>query len=143
MAPLRLSAMVSALRAAAPLFAVIATTAIGLAKSEPCGVGTVNMTITSTEDAVNLSNSLMCTGGGTFRVTWNGTIELSRTIVVGAGSSLNVTGVNPILGRFSSSFAIILGRLFYERELNPAREHREQARNTARGADVGRFLRSQ
>ncbi|CAN0218527.1 unnamed protein product, partial [Scytosiphon promiscuus] len=93
MAPLRSSAGVTVLRAAALLRALIViTAATGFAKSEPCEAGTVNMTVASTEDAIGLTNALACTGEGVFRVSWNGSVELAQTVVVGAGSSLNVTG---------------------------------------------------
>lgn len=65
------------------------------ARSEPCGPETVKMTVDSLEDANRLSDALSCSGGGTFDVAWNGTVELSRSLVVGEGSVLNITGTRP------------------------------------------------
>eukprot|EP00752_Nemacystus_decipiens_P012244 g10853.t1 len=64
----------------------------GLVTSEPCGPGTVNMTVGSPEDADKLSEALACTGGGSFEVAWNGTVRITRSLVVGEGSFLNITG---------------------------------------------------
>ncbi|CAM9383768.1 unnamed protein product [Ectocarpus sp. 4 AP-2014] len=67
-------------------------TAGGGVEAEPCGLHTVNMTVTSGDDANNLSDALTCTGGGTFEVSWIGSIQISRSMVVGNGSVVNVTG---------------------------------------------------
>lgn len=69
----------------------------GLVKSEPCGPGSVNMTVGSPEDADKLSEALSCTGGGAFEVAWSGTVRITRSLVVGEGSFLNVTGTRSLL----------------------------------------------
>jgi len=63
----------------------------GFANSEPCG-SAVNMTVANREDADNLSEALLCEGAGEFEVVWNGAVQISRSMVIGNGSFLNVTG---------------------------------------------------
>lgn len=93
------------MRAAALAVTTLVLTAVGV-EPEPCGLRTVNMTVNSGEDANNLSDALTCTGGGTFEVSWNGSIQISRSLVVGNGSVLNVTGLTPRLRRLSCPFLL-------------------------------------
>lgn len=68
----------------------------GFANSEPCG-SAVNMTVANREDADNLSQALLCEGEGKFEVVWNGTVQIARSMTIGNGSFLNVTGMRLLL----------------------------------------------
>ncbi len=62
------------------------------ANAGPCG-SAVNMTVSSREDADNLREALLCEGAGEFEVVWNGTVQIARSMAIGNGSFLNVTGM--------------------------------------------------
>lgn len=83
-------------------------TAVGGVEAQPCGLRTVNMTVNSGDDANNLSDALTCTGGGTFEVSWNGSIQISRSMVVANGSVLSVTGLSPPAWRVSFVLCVVV-----------------------------------
>lgn len=63
----------------------------GCAKGLPlCSPVAETFQVTTTEEARALASALNCSGGGTFDALWQGTVVLHETIVVLAGSSLNV-----------------------------------------------------
>ena len=62
------------------------------------------MNVTTSLDAENLAEALLCEGGGKFAVTWLGTVILSRTLSVSNGSTLNVT-----VGSSESTGAVVSG----------------------------------
>lgn len=62
------------------------------ASSGPCATELVSLTVASTEDADALSESLNCTGTGSFDVVWSGHVEISQTLAIGDGTTLTVTG---------------------------------------------------
>ena len=57
----------------------------------PCAPGISNLTVSNSAQAVDLTDSLSCSGGQ-FGVSWVGEVLLSRTIAVSDGTSLKVSG---------------------------------------------------
>lgn len=59
-----------------------------------CNVGASPSTVSSTEEAAALAASLNCSNGD-FAVEWVGRVEVTETIHITNGTSLNITGVGP------------------------------------------------
>ncbi|CAM9477686.1 unnamed protein product [Ectocarpus fasciculatus] len=67
---------------------------VGFAKSQSsCLEGTTTLNVSTTAEALELSDSLDCFGSGHFEVNWSGSVLLSQTTTVSNFSSLSVTGV--------------------------------------------------
>lgn len=49
-------------------------------------------TVSSTVQALDLSEALLCSGAGEFEVEWSGEVPIASTISVSNGTSLKVTG---------------------------------------------------
>lgn len=67
---------------------------LGLAKAQatPCEAGVTTRNVTSTADALELSDALRCSGPAEFEIDWVGEALLTRTIAVSNGSSVKVMG---------------------------------------------------
>ena len=67
---------------------------LAVAKSQvlpACPAGIINRTIANSAQAVNLTETLLCSGGH-FEVTWVGDVSLTRAIAVSDGTSLEISG---------------------------------------------------
>lgn len=76
------------------LLVVLLHVAVGLG-SAPCQQGVIQLNVFTTEDALELSHALLCSGAGQFHVDWDGHVALSTVIAVGNGSTLDVRGSSP------------------------------------------------
>lgn len=72
---------------------------LGLADSQDtslplttCPVGVSARNVSTTAEALELSDALLCSGPGQFEVEWIGAVLLAETIVVSNGLSLKVSG---------------------------------------------------
>lgn len=69
---------------------------LGWAKGQvTCPVGVTARNVSSTAEALELSDALNCSGRGQFEVDWSGNVLLPRTITISNGSSVKVTGLGP------------------------------------------------
>lgn len=72
-----------------------------------CPEEATTLLVASTDDALELTEALNCSGPGQFEVEWSGEVMLNATIDVPEGISLKVTGSSssssPILGLFDEA----------------------------------------
>lgn len=57
-----------------------------------CADGITEFPVSSTAQALELSNALLCSGPGQFEVGWSGNVVISRTLILSNGTSLKVAG---------------------------------------------------
>lgn len=72
-------------------------------ETAPCSADTVSLEVTSTADLKNMTQTLNCTGGGTFEVSWMGSIQLEQAIELSEGKELTVTGSSSMMTVQSNS----------------------------------------
>lgn len=60
----------------------------------PCAVGVDARVVSSTAEASNFSEALLCSGAGQFEVEWSGDVLLEQPIIIN-GSYVKITGVGP------------------------------------------------
>lgn len=58
----------------------------------PCATGVTTLPVSSTAEALELSEALLCSGAGEFEVEWSGEVLVTSTISVSNSTSLKVTG---------------------------------------------------
>ena len=71
------------------------------AESVPCPPFDMEMNVTDTAGVQDLVEALNCTGGGTFNVTWYGTVNVEQPIKVTGGSHLTVAQASSHSSRFA------------------------------------------
>lgn len=54
--------------------------------------GVTALSVSSTAEALELTNELQCSGAGDFEVEWSGEVVVTKTLAVSNGTSLKVTG---------------------------------------------------
>lgn len=57
-----------------------------------CTSEVVQVIVSAPDDADVLAESLMCAGSARVTVNWHGRVQLNRTVTIGNGSSLVITG---------------------------------------------------
>ena len=62
-----------------------------LLQASPCPAIVEEMVVSTTLEADNLAEALLCDGPAMLAVSWHGAVTLSRTLFVSNGSTLNVT----------------------------------------------------
>lgn len=65
---------------------------VGEVKGADCGLGVLNVTVSTSDDAKELAEALTCTGSVHIVVNWLGRVELTQTVVVGNSSTLDIVG---------------------------------------------------
>ena len=58
---------------------------------EPCPSQTQSIEVSTTDDALYLSNAVRCEGTGSFVVEWFGRVAVASTISVSNGTTLEIT----------------------------------------------------
>lgn len=65
---------------------------LGAVHAVECAEDVINIDVSTSADAYELAEALACVGSTHVTVDWHGRVELARTVAVGDGSSLNITG---------------------------------------------------
>lgn len=58
----------------------------------PCTAERSDWVVSTSVEALELSDALLCSGPGQFEVTWSGNVVLTRTIALSDGKSVKITG---------------------------------------------------
>lgn len=77
------------------IVAALSLSILPTANPAPCYNGTLTMDVASAADLELMSDTINCTGGGTFYVTWIGTVQLAKSIEVSDNQQLTITGSSP------------------------------------------------
>lgn len=86
---------------------------VGFAKSQPCSEGITTLHVSTTAEALELSDSLNnCAGSGEFEVNWSGNVLLLQTITVQSRTALTVRGVGAEAAVIDGGDAISLFHVF-------------------------------
>lgn len=78
-------------QACAILF-VLGVTISSPAMSTPCPADVTTLSVSSTAEAVELSEALLCSGSGKFEVEWSGEVLVTKTMSVSNSTSLKIIG---------------------------------------------------
>ncbi|CAM9630947.1 unnamed protein product, partial [Sphacelaria rigidula] len=74
------------------LTAFLGPSAVGPVSGTSCPEGLTDWNVSTTAEALELSDALQCSGPGQFEVHWSGEVLLTRTITISNESSVAVWG---------------------------------------------------
>lgn len=77
------------------------------AQAAPCAVLDARV-VSTTQEASELSEALLCSGAGEFEVEWKGNVSLERPITISNGSYVKVTGASAEEAVIDGGDAVVL-----------------------------------
>ncbi|CAN0014564.1 unnamed protein product [Scytosiphon promiscuus] len=92
----------------ASLAAVLGTMAMPHVQAATCPVALDARVVSTTEEASELSEALLCSGAGEFEVEWQGQVLLERPILISNGSYVKVAGANAEEAVIDGGDAVVL-----------------------------------